>query len=666
MTDLVVQLGARLDQFAADMNKAGDLADGAISRIEGAFSSLNPGLGGLASLGTVIAGATGSLGAMLAGLKAVNSELANIGKEADYVGQTTERFQQIKFGATQGGVSSSDASTDLKHVADLLADAKNNENSLTKILDANNIRYRDRNGAIMDMNGFLKAAGELIGRFDSIPDKTKAAQMLGLSAGWVDALKGGPAAFEAIASSANAAGVVIDGQTIAKARNFDEAWKKSADQLGLQFKAVTADVASWLDDLVDRAAKLMDGINRASNIQPGSGQGTFDAVADSLDILRKDAAGLPQDFEQLNRVIEHYKSLSAEKQDPALLAGLEEMRDKAQQAANALRGVELLKSAAAFPEGVPTPQARPAAANEKTGTGVIPSRKTESTGRDQFDITVDQITKRTATLKADTAAVFQNNAAQAQFRAEFQELTAIMRDHGEVTQEQIDKYEALRGSMSAQQALEASGIMLTKEHKDAFLASSQAIAGATSAYDAAAEKLRAMNSASSQVGSALSSAFADAIVEGKSLNDVLSSLIKTLEKSIINSTFSSMFNAPASGGLSPFASLLKGIIPGFASGTDDAPGGLAMVGENGPELVNLPKGSQVIPNVGMRAGSGTSGGITINNYSEARVSARQEPGGDTTITIRKVVDQAIGESLASGSGRRVLAGNYGVKPFTGQ
>ncbi|WP_316197083.1 hypothetical protein [Bradyrhizobium sp. SZCCHNS3053] len=46
MTDLVVQLGARLDQFAADMNKAGDLADGAISRIEGAFSSLNPGLGG--------------------------------------------------------------------------------------------------------------------------------------------------------------------------------------------------------------------------------------------------------------------------------------------------------------------------------------------------------------------------------------------------------------------------------------------------------------------------------------------------------------------------------------------------------------------------------------------------------------------------------------------
>lgn len=35
---------------------------------------------------------------------------------------------------------------------------------------------------------------------------------------------------------------------------------------------------------------------------------------------------------------------------------------------------------------------------------------------------------------------------------------------------------------------------------------------------------------------------------------------------------------------------------GFANGTNDAPGGMALVGERGPEIVNLPKGSQVIPN----------------------------------------------------------------------
>ena len=40
---------------------------------------------------------------------------------------------------------------------------------------------------------------------------------------------------------------------------------------------------------------------------------------------------------------------------------------------------------------------------------------------------------------------------------------------------------------------------------------------------------------------------------------------------------------------------LRAAIPGFAKGTDYAPGGLALVGEEGPELVNLPRGAQVIP-----------------------------------------------------------------------
>jgi hypothetical protein len=34
----------------------------------------------------------------------------------------------------------------------------------------------------------------------------------------------------------------------------------------------------------------------------------------------------------------------------------------------------------------------------------------------------------------------------------------------------------------------------------------------------------------------------------------------------------------------------------FATGTSFAPGGMALVGERGPELVSLPQGSKVIPN----------------------------------------------------------------------
>lgn len=51
--------------------------------------------------------------------------------------------------------------------------------------------------------------------------------------------------------------------------------------------------------------------------------------------------------------------------------------------------------------------------------------------------------------------------------------------------------------------------------------------------------------------------------------------------------------AAAAGGVA--AALFNSLIPKFASGTNYAPGGLSLVGERGPELVNLPKGSQVIP-----------------------------------------------------------------------
>lgn len=51
-------------------------------------------------------------------------------------------------------------------------------------------------------------------------------------------------------------------------------------------------------------------------------------------------------------------------------------------------------------------------------------------------------------------------------------------------------------------------------------------------------------------------------------------------------------------------------VPGFARGTSYAPGGVALVGERGPELVTLPRGSRVTPNSQLSAGS-TSGGVTI-------------------------------------------------------
>lgn len=57
---------------------------------------------------------------------------------------------------------------------------------------------------------------------------------------------------------------------------------------------------------------------------------------------------------------------------------------------------------------------------------------------------------------------------------------------------------------------------------------------------------------------------------------------------------------------------LRGILPGFASGTSSAPGGMALVGEDGPEIVNLPRGSQVIPNSQVPHNQMGGGSVTLN------------------------------------------------------
>ena len=68
-------------------------------------------------------------------------------------------------------------------------------------------------------------------------------------------------------------------------------------------------------------------------------------------------------------------------------------------------------------------------------------------------------------------------------------------------------------------------------------------------------------------------------------------------------------------------------IPGFATGTNYAPGGMAIVGERGPELVNLPRGSRVSPTNSAETQNALGGkmGQTINYYLTANYGY-QSPG----------------------------------------
>jgi len=121
--------------------------------------------------------------------------------------------------------------------------------------------------------------------------------------------------------------------------------------------------------------------------------------------------------------------------------------------------------------------------------------------------------------------------------------------------------------------------------------------------------------------------------------------------------------ASGGGGLGDIASAIFKLIPGFASGTSSAPGGLAYVHKD--ELINLPRGSQVYTAAQTRAMTrgGGSGAVQVNiNLAGAN--------GDRTIAA--IARQATMEGVSAGlnaanrseTGRRVTETFLGARPIT--
>jgi len=139
------------------------------------------------------------------------------------------------------------------------------------------------------------------------------------------------------------------------------------------------------------------------------------------------------------------------------------------------------------------------------------------------------------------------------------------------------------------------------------------------------------------------------------LNKIFSSLLSGAGNSGgggLGGFFSSLFGggggaaaggAASGGDWASVSSVLSDVgIAGFAAGTDSAPGGLAWVGEQGPELLNLPAGSSVTPMSAMRPG-----GITLHNHIDARgaeIGVEEKISRALSASLPQMVFRAVVES----------------------
>lgn len=520
---LVVALSAQLTKFERDMKQAGDIADRAASGIEKRFADVNPGLSN-SFFGNLFSNiATQGLDKALKLVTDLIDRFIDLEKVSKLVGVSMNDIFGHQQAAAKFGVPIEDATSSLKTLAVLVDQMqRGEENSLTKLFDANPEALRGVNRDALTLQQTFEIVANLVQNARTNIQKFDLARAAGQTETMVKYLEQGAQKTTELSKAASAS--APDLQKLAdSAKAFDAAWKTAVDNIkGYLSENIGSIVKHEVQDLISVLSALQKFIATFQSL-PGLGslaKGSVDELEQTLDGLRK----FLSEFDQR-------------------------------------------RAAAATEKPAPTPSPTAGAGTGQGGTSTrdpnsplsnVPGAdKDKEKPQDSFDRTEEAITRHTASVNADTIAVSQNSAVQAQLRAEFQLLNAIRKDGGEVTQEQIDQYTKLRESMGAQEALVSAGIELNDKHAKSFIGVSEGAGKAAAGYTLAADKVAKLNSASATLGSALSSAFADAIVEGKNLNDVVSSLLKTLEKAAINSMFATVFNPGQGGGICSFGPIAR-------------------------------------------------------------------------------------------------------------
>ena len=186
-----------------------------------------------------------------------------------------------------------------------------------------------------------------------------------------------------------------------------------------------------------------------------------------------------------------------------------------------------------------------------------------------------------------------------------------------------------------------------QDWQNAQLSSDQArqIDEVSSAYARQADQLRKAQDQRAFWENAIYGLFSDLIpaieTGNKALDNFLNTLVEVAAQALLLGK--GPFGGGGGGGL--IGAFLSGLgIPFFASGTNYAPGGLAVVGERGPELVNLPRGAKVIPNhriTGPVVPSATMSGGSASQTTISMPIQINAPGADAAQLRR--VEQSVQE-----------------------
>lgn len=261
---LQIAVGANIRALEKQMKAAARASGQAADDIDARFKKLNPTINtsGLANAAKGFAAAF-TMDKVIRGLAEANSELVRIGATAKRVGLDTGKFQELQFAGRTNGLTNKQFGTGVEGLAERLNETRQQENSLSKLLDENNIKYKDRQGRVIDINTALGQLANLTKNAATEFDKIKIAEASGLTRDWVPMLEQGADAIARQAAEAGKTGAVIDSEIIAKAKDFERDWSGAVERWSTMIRANAGSIIGLIDTMIAKAGALAGTIGSA-------------------------------------------------------------------------------------------------------------------------------------------------------------------------------------------------------------------------------------------------------------------------------------------------------------------------------------------------------------------------------------------------------------------
>lgn len=203
------------------------------------------------------AGVGAALGGVFSAVHDLNADMAKIPDSARLLGLTVERFQELQAGIDKTG-KTDDFTKGLENAAKKLNELNHNAGELGKFLDANNVKWKDASGHIIDMNKYIEVAGRLVYNAGTMFDRLKAGQILGFGKEWTDKFGEGLNSMNKAIEEAHENGDIFTRDQIENAKKFDKAWNDSSGDWSKMWKQTVVAITPFVMDLLSWLGKASD------------------------------------------------------------------------------------------------------------------------------------------------------------------------------------------------------------------------------------------------------------------------------------------------------------------------------------------------------------------------------------------------------------------------